>query len=151
MEVGKSDNDVTVINDAYNANPESMAAALAATADIAQGRRIGLILGEMRELGAISEQAHRDVGTLAAGIGAAWVVTVGPIAEAISSGFARQANGIHLVPVDSAAEAVAAARALVHAGDVVLVKASRVIGLEIVAAALLTTDDTDAPNTGGAA
>lgn len=149
MEVAGGEDGVTVINDAYNANPESMAAALRATADIAQGRRIGLVLGDMLELGALSVQAHREVGTMAAKIGAAWIVSVGPFAETIGSGFTGQVGEVDLVHVGSAPEAVAAARRLVDRGDVVLVKASRAIGLEIVAAALLKIDGTDAESTGG--
>jgi len=149
MEVVGGEDGVTVINDAYNANPESMAAALRATADIAQGRRIGLVLGEMLELGALSAQAHREVGTMAAGMGAAWIVSVGPLAEKIGSGFTGQVGEVDLVHVGSAAEAVNAARKLVEPGDVVLVKASRAIGLEIVAAALLNINEADAASTGG--
>ena len=109
-----------VLNDAYNANPTSMAAALRALAALEAGRRLA-VLGVMAELGESSEADHRAVGDLARELGIE-VVAVGV-----------PAYGGTLVP--DVAGAVAALDGL-GAGDAVLLKGSRVAGLERVAAAL---------------
>jgi len=120
--------DVTVIDDSYNAGPDSMLAALAALAEL-PGRHIA-VLGEMAELGELSERAHREVGTragetldLLVAVGAAG----GSLADAaIAAGLAPSA----VERVDDADAAAAALGARLRAGDVVLVKASRSVGLE---------------------
>src|SRR5690606_34289649 len=76
---------IVVINDAYNANPESMTAALEAVAELPAGRRVA-VLGEMLELGELSDQAHRDVGALAAALGFDRVIAVGYGAAGIAEG-----------------------------------------------------------------
>lgn len=120
-----------VIDDCYNANPLSMRAALD---DLAQqdttGRRIA-VLGDMLELGPSEVELHRAVGEQAREAGVAVLVTVGPLAAHMAEGF-----GGEVVCVDDAAAAVEAAREIVAPGDVVLVKASRGIGLEVVAESL---------------
>ncbi len=78
MEVTERPDGVLVVNDAYNANPESMAAALRALATMARGRRSWAVLGEMAELGAAAADEHRRVGELAAELGVDRVVVVGP-------------------------------------------------------------------------
>jgi len=111
-----------VVNDAYNANPDSMRAALEHLAERAGDRRRVAILGEMAELGAASEGYHREVGKVAAGLGIE-VVGVGEPARAYE-------------PVAWAAtphEAIGLARAFIEPGDAVLVKASRAVGLEGIA------------------
>jgi UDP-N-acetylmuramoyl-tripeptide--D-alanyl-D-alanine ligase len=120
---------VTVINDCYNANPLSMRAALDDLATQApQGRRVA-VLGDMLELGAEEVQAHREIGAYAARSGVDVLVAVGPLSERME--FSGEA---HRVPDASAAAELV--RGLVAPGDVVLVKASRGIGLETVAEAL---------------
>jgi len=119
-----------VINDAYNANPESMAAALRALAAMAAGRRSWAVLGEMAELGEHGPAAHVEVGRLAAELGIHRIVTVGAAARAILDG----AGG---VPVFDVAAAIELLHGAIRPGDVVLVKASRAAGLERVATALL--------------
>ncbi|MBX3026511.1 UDP-N-acetylmuramoyl-tripeptide--D-alanyl-D-alanine ligase [bacterium] len=122
MQVVPLANGVTVINDAYNANPGSTAAALDAVGRL-PGRAIAA-LGEMRELGPRSAELHAAVGAHAVAAGVAWVLAVGPGAEPIAEG-ARRAGG---ALVDVCADAAAAA-ALIGArwqpGDTVLVKGSR--------------------------
>ncbi len=111
-----------VVNDAYNANPDSMRAALEHLAERAGDRRRIAILGGMAELGSASDEYHREVAELAAALGIE-VVGVGEPARAYE-------------PVAWAAtsdEAVALARALIEPGDAVLVKASRAVGLEGIA------------------
>ena len=111
-----------VVNDAYNANPDSMRAALEHLAERAGDRRRVAILGEMAELGAASEGYHREVGRLAAGLGIE-VVGVGEPARAY--------DPVAWAPTPD--EAVVLARALIEPGDAVLVKASRAVGLEGIA------------------
>jgi UDP-N-acetylmuramoyl-tripeptide--D-alanyl-D-alanine ligase len=122
---------LVVINDAYNANPESMAAALRAVAGIGHGRAVA-VLGEMLELGDGSEQAHREVGRLAAELGFTRVVVVGDGARAIAGGAGAIAELVDDVDV-----AIGTLPASLHADEVVLVKASRGVRLERVAHALL--------------
>lgn len=127
MEVHQLDRDITLVNDAYNANPDSMRAALAALQRMGQGRRTIAVLGEMRELGDLSEQAHHDMGAAAGEFGVDHVVVVGAGAEPIAA--AAQAAG---VAVERAADVEAAHRVvmrLLAPGDVILLKSSRDSGL----------------------
>jgi UDP-N-acetylmuramoyl-tripeptide--D-alanyl-D-alanine ligase len=137
MEVSRLPDGITVINDAYNANPDSVRAALAALATMARGRRGFAILGHMTELGDDADQLHEEVGAAAAAAGLAGLIVVGEDAAPILAG-TKAVPGWHgeLVHVPDAAEAVRAARDRLRDGDVVLVKASHSIGLERVALAL---------------
>ena len=122
-----------LINDAYNANPVSMRAALAHLSATAGERRRVAILGEMAELGPGAPAFHEEIGREVARHGVDVLLAVGGLAR----GYVDEASG---VPVrrwaGGADEAAEAARELVQPGDVVLVKASRSIGLERVAEAL---------------
>ena len=137
MEVTERADGVTVINDAYNANPEGMAAALDTLATVARGRRAFAVLGPMNELGDESRQWHEQAGGLAARAGVAGLIVVGEDAAAMLSG-AKAERSWHgeLVGVPDAGSALAALGNLLGPGDVVLVKASRAVGLERVALAL---------------
>ncbi|NUU21901.1 MAG: UDP-N-acetylmuramoyl-tripeptide--D-alanyl-D-alanine ligase, partial [Streptomycetaceae bacterium] len=119
----------TLLNDSYNANPDSTRAALDALAAIEGGRRIA-VLGEMRELGDGSEAEHRAIGEYAAAR-ADVVVAVGEAARPIADGAGERA----VTPGGNDA-AVDWLRRHLAAGDVVLVKASRAALLDEVAAAL---------------
>lgn len=122
---------VVVINDCYNANPLSMRAALDDLATQAPtGRRVA-VLGDMLELGAFEHEEHRSLGAYAASAGVDVLVAVGPLSAQMRSTFAGE---LHLAA--DATEAASVVSGLVHAGDIVLVKASRGIGLETVAEAL---------------
>ncbi|MGY1813200.1 UDP-N-acetylmuramoyl-tripeptide--D-alanyl-D-alanine ligase [Blastococcus sp. SYSU D00820] len=138
MEVTRRADGVTVVNDAYNANPESMRAALAALAGLAGTRRIA-VLGAMGELGPAAAAEHERLGRDAVGAGVDVVVAVGPDAVGIAVGAraagARDGEGAVHVP-DRAAARELLSEVLVP-GDVVLVKASRSYGLELLAADLL--------------
>jgi UDP-N-acetylmuramoyl-tripeptide--D-alanyl-D-alanine ligase len=140
MEVHRRPDGVTVVNDAYNANPDSVRAALHAVAAMARGAsgRAWAVLGEMLELGDESAAEHYEAGRLAAELGLA-VVAVGPGARPAVDG-AHAAGGTgHAVP--DRPGAVALLDDHLAAGDVVLVKASRGAGLDVVAAELLALRD----------
>jgi len=126
--------EVLIVNDCYNANPVSMRAAiddLAARADRRGARRMVAVLGDMRELGADSARFHREIGDRAADAGVSLMVAVGEHAGDYALGF----GGDTRVAAD-AEEAAALVRDLIEPGDVVLVKASRGVGLERVTKAL---------------
>lgn len=139
MEVTDRADGVTVVNDAYNANPESMRAAMSALVAIAgPDRRSWAVLGPMGELGDAGAAAHEELGALAARAGIDRLVAVGEQAAAVQRGARAQgipADGVVLVP--DADAAVAVLREGLRPGDAVLVKASRAYRLERVAAALL--------------
>lgn len=117
-----------VVNDAYNANPDSMRAALLDLVARADGRRRVAILGDMAELGVSAPRYHAEIGRLVAELGIDVLVAVGPLAR----GYAEPgAPETHLA---TSAERVP--RDAVRAGDAVLVKASRAVGLEGIAPAL---------------
>jgi UDP-N-acetylmuramoyl-tripeptide--D-alanyl-D-alanine ligase len=119
-----------VLNDCYNANPMSMRAALDELAS-AEGTRRVAVLGDMLELGPDELVYHEEVGREAAARGVDVLVTVGPLAVAMGEAFAGQTYA-----VADAAEAAAILPELLEPGDVVLVKGSRGVGLEVVAEAL---------------
>lgn len=117
-----------VVNDAYNANPTSMRAALLDLAERAGDRRRVAIIGEMAELGEESARYHHEVAELLGELGIEVVVAVGETARF----YLAQAAGITAWIPD--ADAFAEVEQLVEPGDVVLVKASRAVGLEGIAA-----------------
>lgn len=140
MEVREAPGGVTVVNDAYNANPESMRAALRALVAIARPegrsqRRSWAVLGVMAELGEAGPGAHRGIGSLAGQLHIDRVLAVGFEARGIAVAAADAGASAAAVPdIDAAVELL---RAELRPGDVVLTKASRSAGLERVAAALL--------------
>jgi UDP-N-acetylmuramoyl-tripeptide--D-alanyl-D-alanine ligase len=144
MEVHRRRDGVTVINDAYNANPESVAAALRALRHLAQDGRGFAVLGHMAELGGTSRASHEDVGELAARADLAGVIAVGDEAAPILAGARRVRSwtGEALAVPDGAAALDALSNQL-KPGDVVLVKASRAAHLEGVAEALLAGEEAD--------
>ena len=121
---------VLVIDDCYNANPMSMRAALDDLATSAAGRRVA-VLGDMLELGPQQEGFHREIGRYAHECGVEVLVTVGPLAALMGEEFSGE---VHAAP--DAAAATQLVSGLVQAGDTVLVKASRGVGLEVVAQGL---------------
>jgi UDP-N-acetylmuramoyl-tripeptide--D-alanyl-D-alanine ligase len=160
MELLRSPAGLTVLNDSYNANPTSMAAALEALASLGTGggRRFA-VLGPMAELGPHSDEEHRRLGALAARAGVGTVVAVGaagggrpggspgpdpaapsagPFGPALSALVdAAQQAGAEAILVSGADAALAELAGRLRAGDAVLVKGSRVAGLERLAAALV--------------
>ena len=137
MEVTQRPDGVTVVNDAYNASPEAVRAALSAVAAMARGRRAFAVLGHMAELGAQAEELHEQAGRQAARAGLAGLIVVGEQASPMLAGARadRSWRG-ELLQVPDAAAAVAVVSERVRPGDTVLVKASRAARLERVALAL---------------
>jgi UDP-N-acetylmuramoyl-tripeptide--D-alanyl-D-alanine ligase len=129
---------VTVIDDCYNANPISMRAALDDLKDTAAGdsvRRVA-VLGDMLELGPQEREFHAQLGDQAAAAGVDVLVTVGPLAASIADRFRGESHA-----AADAAEAAEIVPELLAPGDVVLVKASRGVGLELVCRALGAGED----------
>ncbi|MDQ3380955.1 MAG: UDP-N-acetylmuramoyl-tripeptide--D-alanyl-D-alanine ligase [Actinomycetota bacterium] len=112
-----------VVNDAYNANPDSMRAALEHLAERAGARRRVAVLGEMAELGDASQRYHREIGELVHELEIEVIAVGGPAREYGPAVWVSDVEGV-----------VGAARALLRPGDAVLVKASRAVGLEGIAA-----------------
>ncbi|GAA1349342.1 UDP-N-acetylmuramoyl-tripeptide--D-alanyl-D-alanine ligase [Falsarthrobacter nasiphocae] len=117
---------VTVINDAYNANPESMRAALRALADMAEGRRTWAVLGGMLELGDASIEEHDAIGRYAVRLDISKVVAVGPLARPLWNGAVMEGSwgdeAVHVADLD---EAQALLEDQLRPGDLVLFKSSR--------------------------
>ncbi len=129
--------ELTVLDDCYNANPMSMRAALtelrAVAASAPAPRRPVAVLGDMLELGPSERDYHLALGEQASEAGVELLITVGPLAAAATERFDGEAHA-----VADAEEAAALAGELIEPGDVVLVKASRGVGLELVCEALRT-------------
>jgi UDP-N-acetylmuramoyl-tripeptide--D-alanyl-D-alanine ligase len=137
MEVTRRPDGVTVVNDAYNANPEAVSAALTALSAMTNGGRAFAVLGYMTELGDQAEELHEQAGHQAARAGLAGLIVVGePAAPMLTGAKAEPSWRGELVQVPDAAAAVAAVGRLARPGDVVLVKASRAANLQRVALAL---------------
>ena len=140
MEVHERADGVTIVNDAYNANPDSMLAALKALAVMGKGRRTWAVLGEMRELGDRSASDHEEIGRLAVRLGVSRVVAVGERTQPIERGARDEDLGhgdpgyedwghdvaIWVPDADAAHELL---QQQLAPGDVVLLKSSRDAGL----------------------
>ena len=115
---------VQFLDDSYNANPDSMKAALRTLVELdAEGKRIA-VLGEMRELGPESERGHREVGETAATLGVDQLITIGETAEMIAEG-ARTAGLDKVSSARSTGEAAKLLGEIAEPGDLVLIKGSR--------------------------
>jgi UDP-N-acetylmuramoyl-tripeptide--D-alanyl-D-alanine ligase len=137
METSTTEAGVRVLNDAYNANPESTAAALRTARWIAGQGRLIAVLGEMAELGPIAETEHDRVGELAARIRVDRLITVGQAAELIARAAIREGmSPSDVASYDDVSDALEDARRSARPGDLVLCKGSRVAGLERIAEAL---------------
>jgi UDP-N-acetylmuramoyl-tripeptide--D-alanyl-D-alanine ligase len=135
LHVRRLANGTTLLDDTYNANPQSFRAAFQALAELAEGRPAVIVVGEMKELGAIAPSEHVSLGPLIVRAGARLAVSCGGLADAAVHA-AREA-GIEVALGADAEEAASLATSLVNAGDVVLVKASRGVGAECVVEALV--------------
>jgi UDP-N-acetylmuramoyl-tripeptide--D-alanyl-D-alanine ligase len=128
---------VRVLNDAYNANPESTAAALRTARWMADRSRLIAVLGEMAELGPISAEEHDRVGELAARVRVDRLITVGDAARITARAALREGmESRDVASYDTAADALIDVQRSARPGDLVLCKGSRVAGLETVAEAL---------------
>ncbi|MCH9817225.1 MAG: UDP-N-acetylmuramoyl-tripeptide--D-alanyl-D-alanine ligase [Actinomycetia bacterium] len=143
MEVKQTAEGVTVVNDAYNANPESMAAALKALVEMGRQRnvRTWAVLGEMGEQGQEAVTAHDTIGRLVVRLQVPKLIAVGEGAKGIHLAASHEGSwGDESAWVPDSAAALAMLRAELVPGDIVLIKASRSIGLEVIAAGLLDSD-----------
>ena len=126
---------VHILNDAYNANADSMLAALETLSEFpCSGRRIA-VLGDMAELGEHTHAAHVEIGRKAAELGDLRLVTVGQMAG-LTAQAAREAGLRDVTECRDVAEAMTALKEMAREGDVILLKASRVTGLERVSESL---------------
>lgn len=139
---------VVVLDDSYNANPTSMAAALHSLGHLGvAGRRIA-VLGEMRELGEGSAALHAEIGRAAVATHVDVLVAVGEGGEQIAAGAAASRDADHPIEILCVADshaAIGAVRSVARPGDAVLVKASRAVGLDEVARALRGDGEEPAP------
>lgn len=128
--------DVVVVDDSYNANPASMRASIRAAAEIAkaEGRRLVLVLGEMRELGTQADAGHDEVGLAARESGAELVIAVGPLAVRYAAQLLGSA--VTHVHVTRSEDAAVFACQWAAPSDLILVKGSRGIGTDAVVRAL---------------
>lgn len=129
----------SIINDAYNANPSSMKAALLALKEFPGAKRRLAVLGSMGELGQHAVELHRSVGEFAAQQNLETLIAVGPHAEAYRNGAMTAGLGSIIKALD-AEEALAALKPILREGDVVLVKGSHFMGLEKLVAGLAGKD-----------
>ncbi|MEU8248997.1 UDP-N-acetylmuramoyl-tripeptide--D-alanyl-D-alanine ligase [Nonomuraea sp. NPDC048916] len=150
MEVTDRPDGVTVINDAYNANPDSMRAAFKALGVLGAGRRRFAVIAALRELGEDGAALNAELGRLAGGAGLAGLVVAGPDAAPVlegAFGAARAAGqpgggavaegGMPIAHVEDARAAAAELVGRLRPGDVVLIKGPRAMGLEVTAELLL--------------
>jgi UDP-N-acetylmuramoyl-tripeptide--D-alanyl-D-alanine ligase len=137
MEIAEGPGGIRILNDAYNANPTSMAAALKAARWIAGSHACVAVLGAMAELGAASGAEHERVGELAARLGIDHLIVVGEDAGRIAVGAVREGvEPDRVTRCDTPEEAAEAALRMATPGDLVLVKGSRAAGLERVVEAM---------------
>ena len=118
---------VTVIEDCYNASPDSMRAALGVLKNQPAERRVAL-LGDMLELGSVSEEAHRQVGEWAAEAGVDLLIAYGPLSAAMAQAAAEK--GVTTLHCETEQDVVGYVRQNVHAGDALLAKASHAMKLD---------------------
>lgn len=138
MEVATNDQGVTVINDAYNANPESMRAALKALRSMSTTGRRWAVLGEMKELGAESTLEHDAIGRLVVRLDISRLVCVGEATKVMHLGASSEGSwGDESIWVPDTAAAIDLLDHQLRSGDIVLVKASRSVGLEEISDHLL--------------
>ncbi len=132
---------VTILNDTYNANPDSMLAALRTLVAARRDGKCIAVLGDMRELGARSNEEHRAIGSEARAIGIEYLLTIGDQARSMHEAFGTE-GALHFDQKNALAEYLAE---LVSDGDVVLVKASRGVRLEDVVTFLASRLASTAP------
>lgn len=139
MEVQRTPGGVTVISDVYNANPESVRAALKTLRAMAGNGKTWAVLGEMKELGESSVHEHDAIGRLAVRLDISRLICVGSGTKAMHLAATNEGSwGDESIWVEDAAGALEVLRNELMSGDVVLIKASRAVGLETIAESLLT-------------
>jgi len=130
---------IKIINDTYNAAPSSVKAAIDVLCEISANRRRWVILGDMLELGDWAEEAHKKIGKLVSRLGIEYMVGIGSLAKWYIEGANEEPSGRTVTKwFSTAAEAKPYIKALVQKGDVLLIKGSRMIKLDVLAKELLT-------------
>ena len=119
---------ITIVNDAYNASPASMRASIKTAAEVYDARKIA-VLGDMFELGAISEKVHREVGAYLAENKFDILITVGKLGRFIAEG-AKSAGMEKIFVTDTHEDAAKTLRGILKRDDVILFKASHGMHLE---------------------
>ena len=127
LDITVSNAGITVINDAYNANPDSMKSALSVLMQRKGNRKIA-VLGDMYELGKYEQESHREVGRAAAELHVDYVIAVGALGRLI--GEEAKAAGCAVALAANNEDAIAYLKQYVASGDVVLVKGSRGMQME---------------------
>jgi UDP-N-acetylmuramoyl-tripeptide--D-alanyl-D-alanine ligase len=131
-----------ILNDAYNANPDSMRAALATLGEFPGANRRLAVLGSMGELGRHAAELHREIGEFAARQDLAFFIAVGPYAQAFAEGaIAAGFDHSRIVVALDAEEATVALRPLLREADAVLVKGSRFMGLDRLVTAMTVNQE----------
>ncbi|MFL4909466.1 UDP-N-acetylmuramoyl-tripeptide--D-alanyl-D-alanine ligase [Streptomyces sp. MMS24-I2-30] len=131
MEVTDRPDGVRIVNDAFNANPDSMKAAFTALEAMRGGRRTIAVLGEMKELGPGSDEEHRQVGRLVAAAGIHVLIAVGgDNAQTMADAAQQDSPQLEVVGAHDRDHALTLTRDLIQPGDIVLVKGSHSVGLE---------------------
>ncbi len=148
LQIVKGPADSIIIDDTYNANPDSVARGLETLIQARGEGKVLALLGDMLELGADSGLRHREIGVYAAQLGVDYLLVLGGYREQLGEG-AREGGlpAERLLSLDSRSQAIDRLRELLHGGDVCLIKASRGIALEKVVQAL-TGDVTTHPGGG---
>jgi UDP-N-acetylmuramoyl-tripeptide--D-alanyl-D-alanine ligase len=147
MQIEVNKKTVTVINDAYNANPESMKSAIRTLKQIGAGKNTYAILGEMLELGELSISQHQEVAKLVQKLEIQNTIVIGSGAKSIYDFLSQNGYQGKLHYVENVEGAIAKAKEMMQPSDVVLVKASRSIGLERVANAIVSDFSENLTNT----
>ncbi len=133
MDIVNTKSGIKIINDAYNANPESMRAAINVLQSLKSGGRSVCISGDMLELGDVSQKEHYDIGTYAASLGVDIIAAVGNFSDAVKRGaaaFGMDKDNIYAFPQKE--EAASIMCEIIKPGDVVLVKGSRAMKMEYI-------------------
>lgn len=131
---------IKIINDAYNASPNSMQAALSVLEELAYNTRAIAVLGDMLEMGEMSQQLHYSVGKFAADKKIEYIITVGPYSRNICQAVKDSGNkASRLVSFDTTDEAINYLLGIVKSGDYILVKGSRGMKMEKIAEGLINS------------
>lgn len=127
LDITVSKDGITVINDAYNANPDSMKSALSVLMQRKGSRKIA-VLGDMYELGKYEQESHREVGRAAAELQVDYVIAVGSLGRLI--GEEAKTAGCEVALAENNEQAISYLKEYITSGDVVLVKGSRGMQME---------------------
>jgi len=136
---------IHLIDDTYNANPDSMSAAIRTLQALAEGQRTALVAGDMLELGAHAEALHKKIGTVAAGLHISKIFFTGEYGKAVLAGARDQGMDPQDIYTGSREQIITRLAAWLQEGDWVLVKGSRAMGMEKIVQALKSRYDVPAP------